>query len=351
MVGCRDDNSFLTDEVVFDTVLPEDWNPMGSTRAGVVDNKALWSKGFGVFAYYTEGNAWASAAATTPNFMNNTRVTSSDNGTTWTYSPVKYWPNNQADKVSFFAYAPHVNGLTATGSGLNYVVPTDVAQQVDLMWSNRVTTDLQKQNEKIQFAFRHALSKIGFTMEANVIGTSPIDDYEKVEMAIKKIVLTSNPDKDGKGTGVFYKNAILEMNNQTEIAVWNTAGAAGQSYTVSSFVNNEITIGKSYTPQSAKSIIDDDGYLMIIPQNFSTTGFDIYVEYDVTLYFKGSGAGDEDYEYFTYTNGCISNLKINFEPAKSYIINIRLGLQDAVLGEISITDWEETVVDLPQLIE
>ena len=25
----------------------------------------------------------------------------------WTYSPVKYWPNNKNDKISFFAYAPY----------------------------------------------------------------------------------------------------------------------------------------------------------------------------------------------------------------------------------------------------
>lgn len=353
MVGCSDnvlDTNMSDSEVVFDTALPEDWNPITSTRAGIVGNTELQTKGFGVFAYYTGNDSWTTADATTPNFMNNTRVTSTDNGTTWSYSPIKYWPHNQNDKVSFFAYAPHGSSLTATGSKLNYTVPVDVRQQVDLMWSNSVTTDLKKQDNKIQFNFQHATSKIGFTMEAKIEGTSPIDEYEKVKLQIKRIVLTSNPNNAGDGTGIFYKNATLEMNNLADVAIWADFGSERQSYTLTDFVNDEITINKSYTPQPAKSIIDDDSYLMIIPQNFLTGGFDIYVEYDVNLYFNGSGA-DSDYNYNTYTNGCIANLKINFEPAKSYVINIRLGLKDAVLGEISITDWEEKVIDLPQLIE
>ena len=352
-VGCSNENweeTTPTNEVVFGMKLPEDWNPVNPSRAGVVDNTELHSSGFGVFAYYTKNELWENANATTPNFMNNTQVCSADKGTSWTYSPIKYWPANQGDKISFFAYAPYVGSLTATGSKLNYTVPADVDEQVDLMWSNSITTDLQRQ--EVHFDFQHALSRIGFTAEAEIGGTSPIDEYEKVVMKVKKIVLTSASDNTGTETGPFYKRAALEMNNQTEVALWPyIVGSETQSYTLaeSELVSQELTLNKENTTVASVSLTDADKYLMIIPQDFLTEGFNVYVEYDVDLYFSGNGTSSE-YQYFTYTNGCVGNLKIEFKPSKSYIINIRLGLKDATLGEVSITDWNEEKIDLPQLI-
>lgn len=352
-VGCSNENwevTSPTNVVVFGTKLPENWNPMNSSRAGVIGNTELYSSGFGVFAYYTKNELWESANATTPNFMNNTQVCSIDNGTSWTYSPTKYWPVTQGDKISFFAYAPYVSSLTATGSKLNYTVPTDVDGQVDLMWSNSITTDLQRQ--EVHFNFQHALSRIGFTADAEIGGKSPVDEYEKVVMKVKKIVLTSSSDNTGTGIGSFYKRAALEMNNQTDVALWTyIAGSETQSYTLteSELVSRELTLNKENTKVTSVSLTDDDNYLMIIPQDFSAGGFNVYVEYDVDLYFTGNGTSSE-YQYFTYTNGCVGNLKLEFKPAKSYIINIQLGLKDATLGEISITDWKEKEIDLPQLI-
>ena len=61
----------------------------------------------GVFAYFTHGNFNEDAA--TPNFMYNQLVGKQTDGT-WSYSPVKFWPDNSTtDKISFFAYAPYIN--------------------------------------------------------------------------------------------------------------------------------------------------------------------------------------------------------------------------------------------------
>ena len=123
------------------------------------------ANGFGVFAYYTgtktynETNYYYNSAAVAnenkiaPNFMYNQRVYWDESATTdyithWTYSPIKYWPNelqasgsvddqegNRADDpatttnsnggyVSFFAYAPFVDVTASDGipnnSGMNY---------------------------------------------------------------------------------------------------------------------------------------------------------------------------------------------------------------------------------------
>ena len=97
------------------------------TKAGYVgdvDLTAMKVTGFGVYGYVTSGSNWAGSHTTAkPDFMANQHVTF--NGSSWVYSPVKYWPNQSAgsgsgvdngsatsqgaiDRVSFFAYAPFV---------------------------------------------------------------------------------------------------------------------------------------------------------------------------------------------------------------------------------------------------
>ena len=78
--------------------------------------------GFGVFGYYTSNSEY-DANSSTPNFMYNQPVTWSTTQNVWTYSPVKYWPNefgdgaysDDVDRVSFFAYAPFTDVTYSTG--------------------------------------------------------------------------------------------------------------------------------------------------------------------------------------------------------------------------------------------
>lgn len=101
-------------------------------------NETLRTSGFGVIAYAKDGGATSCYTTGTwnalkPNFMYNTKVTFSNTPSEhWTYSPLRYWPNdfvagnvdnkegtdqdpNNAQgsgvngKVSFFAYAPYVD--------------------------------------------------------------------------------------------------------------------------------------------------------------------------------------------------------------------------------------------------
>lgn len=65
----------------------------------------------------------------------------------WTYSPVKYWPNNPADKVSFYAYGPYapkglnVSGTTQSGPPtMEYTIQGAEADQADLVIAARCRT-------------------------------------------------------------------------------------------------------------------------------------------------------------------------------------------------------------------
>ncbi len=64
--------------------------------------------GFGIMAYFTGQDNFETVKTTvTPSFMHNQMVKFDGTNNVWTYSPVKYWPNRQNDKISFFAYAPY----------------------------------------------------------------------------------------------------------------------------------------------------------------------------------------------------------------------------------------------------
>lgn len=194
-----------------------------SGYAGQMDADTLKVKGFGVFAYYTDFNAYDDQA--TPNFMYNQKVTYAD-GTGWSYTPVKYWPNeygdkavsDDIDKVSFFAYAPYVDVTPSTGkvedatfgiTGMNrnsasgdpilkYIGSFDPEKSVDLCWGVAATAeaaawsivqtgaaqnpaiaagkpwiDVQRPadptaNQKLKFTFEHALSQLNVQIDADV---------------------------------------------------------------------------------------------------------------------------------------------------------------------------------------
>ena len=160
----------------------------------LADNTIPAGKSIGVYAYYHDNTTWSDAA--TPNFMCNQQATNIGLDLPFSYSPLKYWPNENEDKVSFIAYYPYTSnstaelnalGLTAylntfsdPGTGLptfRFTVKGDVKQQVDFMVSDLIPelpksrdTDPNPGNpldnltvtDRVRFLFKHALSKIEF---------------------------------------------------------------------------------------------------------------------------------------------------------------------------------------------
>ena len=134
----------------------------------------------GVFAYFTNGAF--SEGSSTPNFMYNQKVERQADGS-WAYSPVKYWPGNTTDKISFFAYAPYVDEAAAGGSNpsfqgrtaagypkLTYTVPTAEADQTDLLAATPLMnrTAPATGGEKVTFNLKHALTKVNVGIKSEV---------------------------------------------------------------------------------------------------------------------------------------------------------------------------------------
>ena len=135
----------------------------------------------GVFAYLNDSD--------TPNFMNNQKaVCTSDDGSSWSYSPVKYWPNNDTDALSFYAYYPHrdssdgdtikVEPISNAALKLNYSCPN---ANIDLMATKKVADQKYSSHQgQVPLAFKHLLARVKFSF--SYVGD---DEYHPVIHVLK----------------------------------------------------------------------------------------------------------------------------------------------------------------------
>ena len=339
------------DAVAFYMNGADGWGNLSPSKKAVsIDKTQLSTMGFGVLAYYTKDKNWSSYPdKSTPNFMNNTRVSSSDGGVNWTYSPVKYWPHKQGEKLSFFAYAPYMAGVDINTLALSHTVDNDVKKQVDLMWSHSVTTDktYSPSSSKITFDFRHALSRVGVTVKALTDDVSPMAN--EIDIRVKKIVFTSSGDKTGEGTGPFYRQGVIDIGRQgadLQPAWSNVSGVQKFTLDYRNFVGEDpagFLLNNSNTDE-ALQLNAPDSYLMLIPQDLLSAGFNIYVEYDVELYDRNG------HTYLTYTNRGYASVNVNLQAGKAYSMNLSLGVKKFTLA-VGVTAWkggeedDEIVID------
>lgn len=170
-------SSCTSDELVQDQPVVEDGAVVFSAYTGrtnratadlITSAQELAQKGgFGVFGYEHGKTAWNvyRASNTYPNFFYNQNVTGTNVAEpVWSYAPVKYFSNNEGAQHSFFAYAPYDKRakvvFTTEGPAIRYVAGED---SYDLLWADP-TTNLTKRDihDKINFDFKHALSKVSF---------------------------------------------------------------------------------------------------------------------------------------------------------------------------------------------
>ena len=368
--------------------------------AGVLTTDALKTSGFGVFAYQTTGDYSASAK---PNFMYNTKVSTAS----WTYSPIKYWPNQvvaggtdsqdpkavaeQADKVTFFAYAPYVKVVTSTGAPadgastdwgitalthndeagdpkVTYKISSDLNQQVDLLWavsngstwtnvaggtntptSGKPYLNLQKPatGTAIHFYFKHALSQIKLQAVAAYNQVAAGGDAKNgVKITIESVELT---------VPGMAETATLNLNNTTENApLWDGASystplaitVSGDNLNADLKDGGEVKAanqpaGVTNTPTD---VIVDGKFYTVIPKD-AATKVNVKVTYYVTT-------DDADLKKgFSRVKNVISH-DVDFsklEAGKKNTIKMILGISE-VKFEAEVSDWTDGLsgeVNLP----
>lgn len=341
------DNSSKNEAISFDGYLGRSAVAVNGTRGSVETKETLKTNGFAVFGKYTPTEGQPS------DFFVNQKVTYSTTTSKWTYTPLRYWPTN--GKIDFLAYAPHKEGqeLKANTTTFDFTVAPEAANQIDLLWANatgQITGKFEgTTKEKVKFLFKHALSRLGYTVKLS--GNYNSSD---ATFTLKKITLAGSPDET---KNAFYKKGTIDlsktdtkenlsMTNNTK-GLWTATTSADNKQNFPWFDGSYIV--KNSDPKHPTNSADEDyskkDYLFVIPQDFSqakTEGHDVdelyvIVEYDVT-YKSGTPAT-------TITNKVYKKLPIKFEQGKAYMLNLTIGLPiefdidvDTVSG---VEDWDE----------
>lgn len=307
--------------IVFDSYLQRTANgtrttyPVG-TPVGAVDNAALQAASFAVFAQYTENTPWASADKDVPfNFMWHQKVDYDTDH--WTYSPVKYWPNDNqpADNqdaqgsvahsyLTFFAYAPYQqvdtpttgfdvkdydgpddgnapdhdgivavsrNGANMADSYVYYRTslekPFGVDESVDLLWAtakDRYKYDSDDANDdgrvadNVQLVFKHALTKLAINaktmIDRTADHTSPA--YSTAVDGNSRIFIESVDVTSPE----YYTEGKLMLAPNADVPTWNYADVA-DLYKKSHFMfGDNIAVG--HAAINSSNDMDDINYSM-----------------------------------------------------------------------------------------
>lgn len=361
------------------------------TTDGTNSTVSLQTEGFGVFATYSDGGDYAATIG--PNFMYNTKVS----GASWTYSPVKYWPNEtindnngaiapaNADKLSFLAYAPWVaagsgtTGITAltandaqTDPKVTYVVATDPSEAVDLLWgvagaggftyadvhntSVQVDEGMPLLNltkpahgTKIPFLFKHATSRLGLKIVGAIDQVAQGGTLDtKTKVTVEQIRLVDVPA---------YTSGVLNLNNTSAgVPNWElptsttntTFVVAGDDLNATikdSGVDEVQTVAGVLGTEEKNVFADNNTFFTLIPKTGNTT-----VRVEIT-YYVTTEDGDLKLGYSRVKNVIYKDIAFanGFQAGKSNTIKIILGLTSVEL-EASVEPWgslAETVVDLP----
>lgn len=296
----------------------------GGTRAvgeksAIADNDAI-----GVFASYT-GNVKYNLSTVTPDYMYNQEVTYE--GGTWTYAPVKYWPNTtdgdgyHRDYVSFFSYYPYSAGdaegiigfsnKDAAGDPwLVFQLPADAPDtQTDLLYGVAML-DLQKQGieGRVNFSLRHALACVG--------------DYISIQLSSDLLSALGTKTLYVNNVTINYKN----LTNKAKLILNSNSSPNWQPVISGDYISNRtvtlpagtyIGSGTSHTPLTSATPVEisNGKGLFYIPIHLGA----VRQEAEITVEYTVIDGG-------TATTGSVSNSYILKEDAqKKESINIVLG--------------------------
>lgn len=368
------------------------------------------SGGFGIFAFHTDGANYASAAIK-PNFMYNQHVTGTDVATpVWSYSPVKYWPNEfgtnaastNVDRLTFFAYGPYVEvtpgtgaptaspvgqGITALSSNadtgdpfVSYeVAGTDPAGAVDLVWGVASTTDAsaiqngptlvagkpyidmtkQTTGGKVTFNFRHALTGVGINVQAffdDVNDPAAFDDVTSGTLEAETKITIESVTLSGFD---YYATGDLNLNNTTaNTPLWQNLPTAGTSFPITGAIAASLKDSGNAELQTVAGVTGTKVNLITGAAPAATDPYYMLIP-------TGNNTDNVNVEIVYYVTTEDNNLADGFSRVQNDIKKESITLQlvagkkntlNLVLGmttvkvDATVTDWEngnEADVDLP----
>ena len=337
---------------------------------------------FGVFAYFHPGNAGTSTAGAWNNANVNSNYSNlmlnqwvqrqepSENTYGYYYpaSDSRYWPKNEYDRISFFAYYPFASNAfivdenaASDGTGITlqdpdddhygyshnpvgfpkfkFTVNPDAAQQVDFMISDMClnqskSADVLTGNDDVQFTFRHMLSQIrikqvDFDLDNDAVS---IDDVQFKFIGVPKSAICT---PSIKASELDANGLPLDPDGRAEMAFnWSGFNSSNSEFVATIYDDDDSAADK----QAA--------VMLMIPHTFSDDpGKDI-----AQVTFKVTRIDDQDTgEYYEYTGNLSTSLAsgglTRWERNKIYNYNIRITL-NSVEFSAAVEDWPEASTDV-----
>ncbi len=411
MASCSSDESITSPEVTAEAA--GDAVSFGvysqTTRSTIEDQSTVERGGFGVFAFsqMTEDIASYTKQNYMPDFMYNQKVYKTDPAGDWIYAPIKYWPNNPGAKLSFYAYAPYfekfnndvyvytpesndysnedsiiagknvrlILGYDAMGPAIEYTRSSVATEGVDLLWgadkklvtaavppiTAPVNYEKQKVDEKIEFTFKHAMSRLYFNVQVfsdqkdivSVPDGTPANNglAENTKIVIQKVELIGN--FANKGTLRLYDGTWkIEKGDYSNLVFEKGMGhfskAVEDSLKLDDAKNEiDLLVGKSLDAGTLLPETDINNFVMVMPG----ASFYIQITYDVittdpanpknsskvTNVIKSTDANVA----FNPSNGFANSEtgKYKLEAGKAYNFHLNIGMTSVKI-DAEVKPWE-----------
>lgn len=354
--------------------------------SNITDIASLRTAGFGVFGYYDDNKTYDSSADI-PNFMYNQPVTWDNGGNAWTYSPIKYWPNEtgsdesdgRTDRLSFFAYAPYLKGDPRLNFSANdakgdptvtYTTPNDLGQCLDVLYATKPDgtspyTDLTKQKvgQNVTFSFHHTMSRLNFNVRAafDEIAAGSNVKAENTRITVESITLETE-NSDGSTTPLFFTSGTLNLRTGRWTNAANSAATGTPQITLSGDA-----LGTDVRDQGDKSVKDmldankhiipgvdntwrnaGNGYLTLLPNPDLPAAAAPKLKVTIVYYTTS----DDPRLVLSGGRSRIRNTASNtlsgfrFERGKAYAINLLIGMT-SVKFTVQVQNWRDPITFAP----
>lgn len=277
----------------------------------------------GIFAKMKSDGDWQDGESFDPSFfMDNvnflrTWVSEKKDWSDWDYTPHHYWPENENQKINFFAYAPRRDSASLNLAN-NHVrlYHSTSKENVDLVWAyslNQNKSTVSKSENKVKLQFKHSLAKISFR-----IGLSESLDSLGAQVILKSVKLCAYLNGSG---GVFVDEGYFNFITETWDMDTEHSPRMVYTWTPETDTNKKEGFLLSSDIINYKNIpitVSNESYLFILPQ---TKKMEFYLIVDYVL--KHADGMEEQRQVKGLVN---SKHSMKFDAGKAYnfVLNIPL---------------------------
>ena len=386
----------------------------GNTKGKEMTYEMLQEKGFGLFGYYhkwREGNGYDIAGWENEDpswkgadFMNNHKLAYDANavGTIghWIYSPIKYWPNNVRDRISFIGYAPYVDLSQIDPDQAEGIMSIDAATDCDAIYPTSKAPTIEYRMHKnptdmidlvgavafdqgkieggglngyenvVDLDFEHLMTKVRFYARLNGQILDDIKDGSKdtkVYVTALKLVGPENNTLLNKNGYREQSNALFTAGNfnycgQAEFATTGMIGGwkdlsnegIGEYYDLDQdgFLNFTKIKDTNYSKRGTEvvvnnyhgpiALVSDDEALYLLPPNngeglTEDQSVKVYVEYDVVTTDPKLPNGGR---HVTTNRDIVDLNKTSLKMGVAYNVTIEIDVK-SVNVDADVAEWED----------